>query len=182
MKEIEIKAKLVDRKSVVHKLEALGCVFEPTVTQEDTVYVKNSFESIETFKANGIFLRLRVRSDGVVLFTVKQRMENDLEAIEHETQIESREEMEKALTLMGYKKAIRVKKSRVVTHYNGCEICLDEVEDLGNFIEMEKLVEDGDAKHIQEELFSFFESIGINREDHVLVGYDILTLQKNENA
>jgi predicted adenylyl cyclase CyaB len=85
--------------------------------------------------------------------------------------------MEKALILMGYKEAVRINKTRIVTHYNGCEICVDEVDDLGTFIEMEKLTEDGDVDLIQEDLFRFFESIGINRSDRVTSGYDILKFE-----
>jgi len=52
-------------------------------------------------------------------------------------------------------------------------ICLDEVEGLGSFIEVEKTsAEDGEA--IQEELFNFLESLGVKREDRVFKGYDTL--------
>ena len=134
---------------------------------------------LETFLSNKVFLRLRVKNNGKVLFTVKKRS-SPLVAEEYETEVGSREEMESALLLMGYKEAVRINKTRTITHYNGCEICIDEVEDLGVFIEMERLSEEGDAEKIQEELFSFFESIGIERSDRVIFGYDILMLQKFE--
>ena len=43
----------------------------------------------------------------------------------------------------------------------------------------EKLADDGDSEKIQEELFKFFESLGIKKEDRAFSGYDILILQKN---
>ena len=176
MREIEIKAKLVDKQRVMKKLESLGCVFEGEITQEDTVYVEN-MGSLDTFLANKVFLRLRVKDNGKVLFTVKKRTLN-LVAIEHEVEVSSRDEMEQALLLMGYQEAVKINKKRITTHYDGCEICIDEVENLGLFIEMEKLTEEGDPGEIQEGLFKFFESLGINRSDRVEVGYDILMLQK----
>lgn len=106
-------------------------------------------------------------------------MSNDLDAIEHEVEVSSKKEMEEAIFLMGYKEALRVNKTRAITHYDNCEICIDVVENLGIFIEMEKLTEDGDSEKIQDELFKFFESIGIAREDRVTSGYDVLTLQKS---
>jgi adenylate cyclase class IV len=54
------------------------------------------------------------------------------------------------------------------------------VENLGSFIEMEKLSEEGDSEKIQEELFIFFESLGIQKPDREIFGYDILMLQKEE--
>ena len=179
MKEIEIKAKLLDKKAVMKKLESFGCTFEPVMTQEDVVYVEN-VGSLETFLANRAFLRLRVKNGSKVLFTVKKRTKVHLEAIEHETEVGSRDEMEKALLLMGYQEAVRINKTRIITHYDGCEICIDDVAGLGAYIEMERLVPDGDAEIIQEELFKFFDKIGISRDDRVMVGYDILTFQKNK--
>ncbi len=172
MKEIEVKAKLKNKKAIMDKLITLGCVFEAPVTQKDVVYVENT-GSLETFMSNKAFLRIRVRGDSKILFTVKERM-GKLSAIEHEVEISSSEEMEKALAILGYKEAVRINKTRITTHYNGCEICIDEVKDLGTFIEMEKLTKEGNVEEIQEELFRFFESIGISRSDRVTSGYDIL--------
>jgi predicted adenylyl cyclase CyaB len=101
-----------------------------------------------------------------------------LVAIEHEVTVNSKEEMKKILALMGYQKAVTITKDRTKTKYNGCEICIDEVDSIGSFIEMEKLSVDGNATQIQEELFTFFESIGIRREDRITKGYDILMLEK----
>jgi len=101
-----------------------------------------------------------------------------LVATEHEVTVNSKEEMRQILSLMSYQEAVRINKTRVTTKYNGCEICIDEVEGLGSFVEMEKLTESGDAEKIQEELFQFFISLGIDRQDRVTKGYDILMLEK----
>jgi len=107
-------------------------------------------------------------------------MVNDLDSVEHEVEVSSRDEMEKALRLMGYKEAVRVSKVREITRYEGCEICVDEVENLGSFIEMEKLSEDGDSVKIQEELFRFFLSLGVLPEDRAFSGYDILMMERKD--
>jgi len=179
MKEVEIKARLKNKKAVMDKLTALGCTFEPAVTQEDTVYARN-VGSLKEFRNNDVFLRIRVKNKKKIIFTIKKRMANDLDAIEHEVEVSSREEMEQALFLMGFKEAIRVNKTRVTTRYDNCEICIDEIENLGSFIEMEKLTEEGDSEKIQEELFEFFLTLGITKDDRAFSGYDILMFQKNE--
>ena len=179
MKEIEIKAKLINREGVIEKLKALGCVFEPAITQEDTVYTKNT-GSLKEFLGNDVYLRIRVKNNGKIFFTLKKNTAVKLVKIEHEVEISSKEEMHQALLLMGYREAVRVDKTRIITHYNGCEICIDDVKNLGSFIEMEKMAE-GDGEKIQEELFIFFESIGIKQEDRAFSGYDILMIQKSES-
>jgi len=178
MREIEIKAKLKNKVQVMKKLKALGCKFSSPITQEDSVYTKN-IGSLEIYKNNEAYLRIRIKNMMETLFTYKKKGVNDLDSIEHEVAINSKKEMEQALFHMGYKKAMEIDKTRVVTNYDGCEICIDEVKGLGSFIEMEKLTTDnGDAQKIQDELFKFFKKIGIDKKDRVMHGYDILTLQK----
>ncbi len=176
MKEVEVKAKLPNRKEVMTKLRTLGCRFEKPVTQNDTVYTE-FVGSRADYAKNEYVLRIRARSDGKHFFTFKKRTKNSLDAIEHETAIGSRSEMEKALLMMGFKRAVVIRKTRVITHYRGCEICIDHVASLGSFIEMERLVKAGDAEKIQAELFDFLVSLGVRPEGRVFSGYDILMLE-----
>ena len=182
MREIEIKAKLKNKAQVIKKLKSLGCIFESPITQEDSVYTKN-IGSLEMYRNNEAYLRIRIKNVVETLFTFKKKGVNDLDSIEHEVSINSKDEMEQALFHMGYKKAMKIDKTRTVTHYDGCEICIDDVKGLGSFIEMEKLTNaKGDAKKIQDQLFIFFESLGIKKTDRVMSGYDILTLEKGKKA
>ncbi|MES2930674.1 MAG: class IV adenylate cyclase [Patescibacteria group bacterium] len=181
MKEIEIKAKLNNKEEIVGKLKNLGCSFEEQITQNDVVYVKN-LGSAEEYNKNDVFLRIRIKNNLKSFFTLKKRIKNDLDALEYETEITSPGEMENALLLMGYQKAVYVNKTRIITHHDEYEICIDEVENLGSYIEMEKLVTDGDSEKIQDEMFTFFLSLGIKSEDRIMTGYDILMLQKEQYA
>jgi adenylate cyclase class IV len=62
------------------------------------------------------------------------------------------------------------------------EIVLDTVKDLGEFIEAEKIVEsaDGNSRNkVQEELYSFLETLGVEKADHIIGGkYDIMLYEK----
>ncbi|MBU6390174.1 class IV adenylate cyclase [Patescibacteria group bacterium] len=181
MKEIEIKARLRDKEAVKKKLSVLGCVFEKPIRQEDVVYAKK-IGSLKDFRSNDFFLRLRTRDDGRVLFTIKKRTANDLDAIEHELEISSKDEMERAILLMGFKEAARLNKVREITNYNGSEVCIDEVERLGSFIEMETLTEEADSVAVQEKMFEFFISLGVKKEDRAMSGYDILMMERNNHG
>jgi adenylate cyclase class IV len=59
---------------------------------------------------------------------------------------------------------------------------LDQVEQLGEFIEAEKIVTSADPedrKKTQEELFTFLETLGVAKEDRVIDGkYDIMLWEK----
>ena len=80
---------------------------------------------------------------------------------------------------MGYKSAVQVKKTRKTAKYKDFEICLDFVEDLGDFIEVEKIAgENADSGQIQNELFEFLLNLGIRNENRVTQGYDTLIFLK----
>ncbi|MDB5203998.1 MAG: putative Adenylyl cyclase CyaB [Candidatus Taylorbacteria bacterium] len=177
MREIEVKARLINKDGVVSKLESLGCVFEEPKTQHDMVYVEKVGD-INTFSSNKIFLRIR-KSNNKIIFTLKTNGENSLSKIEHEIEINSEGEMESILKLLKYLPAVTVNKKRITTHYKEFEICVDNVEDLGDFIEVERIMDEGSAEKIQDEMFEFLESLGVKKEDRVFEGYDILMLRKN---
>jgi adenylate cyclase class 2 len=83
---------------------------------------------------------------------------------------------------MGYKSAVKINKVRRKAKHLGYEICVDEVEGLGTFIEVEKVTDDcEDSKEVQKELFHFLESLGVNKNDVVMRGYDTLIYLKNKS-
>ncbi len=176
MREIEVKAKLINKGSVVTKLKSLGCVFEESKIQNDVVYVEKN-GGLNTFLSNKIFLRVR-KSGLKTYFTLKMNGDNSLSKTEHEVEVSSKEEIENILKLLKFVSVVTVNKTRVVTHYGDFEVCVDSVEDLGDFIEVEKITNDGNADSIQEEMFVFLEPLGVKREDRVFDGYDILMLKK----
>jgi adenylate cyclase class 2 len=175
MREIEVKAKLTNKEAVVNKLKSLGCIFGESKTQNDVIYVEK-WGDLNTFLSNNVFLRIR-ESKGKILFTLKTKGENSLSKIEHEVEVSSKEEIENILKLLKFVPAVSVNKTRSITYYNNFEICVDNVEDLGDFIEVERMVDEGEAKLIQDEMFTFLESFGVKSEDRVFEGYDILKLK-----
>jgi adenylate cyclase, class 2 len=177
MKEIEVKAKLLNRKLIMKRLNSLGCNFSKAISQQDVIYTQRA-GSLEKFKSNDLYLRIRIKNKNKAIFTLKKNGINGTDKIEYETEIEFPLEMENILLLMGYKEAVKVDKIRMTTKYKGFEICIDEVKNLGSFIEMEKLTKKGDSEKIQEQMFKFLESIGIKKEDRIKVGYDVLMLSR----
>ena len=178
--EIEVKARVTDLQVLKSKLTEQGCVFTEPVVQDDTGYVRTT-GSMERFLGNDVFLRIRVQSDGRVIFTAKQpsRFAGDgLAKTEYEVTVSSADELENILKLSGFQKAVHVRKTRQTAHHGGYEICLDEIEGLGSFIELEVMGDEADADSIQKGMFSFLESLGISGVDQVKKGYDILMLEK----
>jgi len=175
IKEIEVKARVNDPKTLFKKLKKLGCKFSKAITQYDRVYNKNGKR--RTGSRNGsTTLRLR-QQNGKVLFTIKQTLSTELDCLEKEVLVSDLNQMEDAIKMMGYLEVVRVNKIRQHAKFKDFTICLDKVEGLGSFIEVEK-ISDGDSQKIMNELMEFLLSLGINKEDRVTKGYDTLLLDK----
>ena len=96
---------------------------------------------------------------------------------EHEVVVDSADEARKILSMLGLQEAVRVIKKRQTAHYNDYEICLDDVEGLGSFIELEKMADEVGAAQIQQQMMDFLQLLGVAPEDQVKKGYDILMIE-----
>ncbi len=176
MKEVEVKAYLKNKEEVLQKLKELGCVLGESIRQVDTVYTE-ILGDVEEYLKNDHFVRIREKSDGRFIFTVKKPLSlKVLTKAEHETEIKNPKEMEQALFLMGYQLSNKVIKNRRTAKHGEFEICIDEVEELGSFIEIEKMSEDADTA--RRELNEFLSSLGISEKDQIHKGYDIMAIEK----
>lgn len=179
--EIEVKAKLKDRVAVIEKLAALGCQFSDVKTQDDMVWVEKT-GSLEDFLSNKVFLRIRIQNGEKVIMTAKspkaKQGNESLVKQEHEVVVNSADEAGNILSMLGLQEAVRVVKKRQTANYEGYEICMDEIENLGSFIELEKIAEEKEAMQIQEQMLEFLGTLGILPEDQIKKGYDILMLER----
>ena len=173
MHEIEIKIRIKDPRALVDRLVAQGCALSVPIHQHDTIYPRAGDASPwERLKEGDIIVRIR-RDDKGALFTLKQQCTNELDNIEHETRIADPDNLHEALLLIGFVPMVEVKKIRRTGKLGGDEICLDEVEEIGSFMELERLTDgDADAAEVAEELYKKLESLGLSRRDEEKRGYD----------
>lgn len=182
MYEIEVKAHLRKKDEVIKKLEDLGCKFFEELHQVD--YIFNPKD--EKFPPTIGEPVLRVREEnGKNILTLKINQTSRLDCIERELEISDGEMMKEIILLLDFRKDITVKKKRIKTKYEDIEIYVDEVEQLGDFIEAEKLTKDNNPEtriKIQSELMDFLVGLGIPQEDQVVDGkYDIMLYEKHRN-
>ena len=180
MREIEIKAKVINEEDILSKLQDLGCELSEPVTQEDVVFAQK-VGSLEEFLTNSVFLRIRESQKGIV-FTLKynpdRQGEPDAMPVEHEVTVDSRAELEAIFKLLGFQPMVTVKKTRRSGHYKNWEICVDEVEELGTFIEVEQMAEhEEDIEPVRDAIMEFLRSLGINEGDLLAQRYDIQIIE-----
>lgn len=183
MNEIEVKARVKDLEKILQRLEALGCSFSAPIRQVDRIFIQEG-RSIPSQTGDNV-LRIREqairgseepsgsRRDEKYLFTIKQTRTNQLDCLEEEMPIDNPDQMLRIFEMLGFKESLGVKKTRRKATFQDYTICLDEVESAGAYIEVEKFSDD-DGPKVQEELFKFLETLGINRSDRETDGYDVI--------
>ncbi len=178
-KEVEVKVKVSNLDPVIKRLTDLGCTFSKPVIQRDITFVDGDYGPYDEFQRGKNILRIR-DEDGKFIFTLKQPDTNEFDAIEHETEIKNPTELREMLILMGYKPVVEIVKKRVRASYENYEICLDKVDDLGSFVEVEKIIDKGDAQTVQYEIVGFLNELGVDTKDRVVHGYDTLIYMKQK--
>jgi adenylate cyclase class 2 len=182
MREIEIKIKVKNLDDLEKKLKKEGCVFCEPINQHDTTYSQGGNKSVYTCTKEGdIMLRIR-RQDKNSEFNIKKQCSCESDNIEYETHISDPDSMDKTLKLIGWIPQVEVKKIRRKGKWGIYEICLDQVDKLGSFLEIEKLTDDdSDPNEVREELFDKIKVLGLDKSDEETRGYDTQIFQLESN-
>ncbi|CEG11584.1 conserved hypothetical protein [groundwater metagenome] len=91
-----------------------------------------------------------------------------------EIEIKCGEEISEILTRLDFKAVANVKKSRTEYLFENLHICVDDVEQLGNFVEIEgkNLVDKG-------KIFEILKFFGIEKSESITKSYLELLTEKN---
>ena len=128
------------------------------------------------------WLTMRER-DGRVLFNYKhwypENTKYTTHCDEYETEVKDSKSLAKMLIALNFKEFVTVEKKRLIFVYKGkFEIALDEVKNLGYFIEVEALKEFGGPTKAHEEILKFTKSLGLNQTKTVPGGYGAELMRK----
>lgn len=178
MREIEIKARVRDEEKLRKALQTAGIYLETPVKHHDVVYSRPHAKDGDS---NENWLRIRTENDNRHLFTLKRSVIGELDSIEHETVVENAEELRAIIGYLGYELFSDLTKTREKAHDGDYEICLDTVDGLGTFVEVEKLCDETvDGAAVVEELWAYLAPLGITKKDQEIHGYDVLLRLQEE--
>lgn len=172
MREVEVKFQVRDPEALLSALTERGIELGPPVRQDDQAYAPDGWNYGDDRR--GVpFARLRT-AKGRHVFTLKRPAENVLSCEEHETVIADRGQMHHAIVAMGFRPTVRILKTRRTAAVGDLVLCVDQVDGLGVFIEVERLIpDDVPGEEVQAELSRFVASLGIKAE-RSLQTYDSL--------
>jgi len=170
--EIEAKIKVDRLEPVARRLADLHATALPMVWEED-IYFDNAEGTLISGDC-GLRLRKRItRGKGeqfILTFKGPRQQSAFKSRAETETVVADYEAMRSILGHLGYKEHLRVEKDRHLWQLNHCEICLDDVPLLGQFVE----IEGRDEASIAEVL----NKLGLNPKDHLSEGYARMMARK----
>jgi adenylate cyclase class 2 len=176
MYEVEVKVR-ADHEPVLSNLEAAGATAHGTVEQVD-VYFDAPHRD---FAARDEALRLREQTDSdgstTVLTYKGPRLEEATKTrTEHETVVGSRDEMQAALTALGFSSAVTVEKIRERFAFEDCTITLDHVAGLGEFVEVEATVTEDAIERAQDQVTETLDNLGLGDAERLQASYlELLT-------
>lgn len=172
MREIELKFQVDNFDEIIKILDYNKCKISKFQYQSDTIFIENlnKTESIE----GTIWLRVR-KIDDKCEMNVKKQSSKKSESQEIEFVVEDYNKACDFLKVLGYKEWVKVNKKRRYTKYMNANICLDEVEQLGSFVEIEIIVPDDDIKdNYDNDLEKIAINLGIDSKNIVNSHYDTM--------
>ena len=183
MKEIEIlvevKDNLEDIRSVLKQFEFKGV--KHTI---DYYYYDPNKEDLKPNSNNELShcLRLRSKNDENSITYKDDIFENGkwLYSNEYETKVESLDVLKEIFNKLGLIKFIEINNEKEIYKTAKYEIALENVKDLGIFMEVEYCTNDDvDVNAIKKEIQDFIDSLNINVTEELNIGKPELYLKKH---
>ncbi|HUU17513.1 MAG TPA: class IV adenylate cyclase [Sedimentisphaerales bacterium] len=165
--EIEAKLKVDSLEEIEHKLTGLGAEFQAEQLQIDCFF--DDVNSILTKSDRCLRLRKQMVGKGESFFlTYKGTKEksNFKRRQEIEFEIKDADSVRKLLSALGYEQVLAIEKKRCVWQLGDCEVALDRLPLLGDFVEIEG--------HDEEKITTVQKSLGLTDLPHIAKSYAAL--------
>lgn len=176
--EIELKFPIYNADQVINFLEQ-NAKFKHIKRQHDIYYNHPSRDFLADNENVNEWFRIRVSGDEAELnykdfqpHGAKMRTH----CIEYETAVTSYDQLSKILDALDFKELITVKKSRKIWIFKDVEISMDEVDELGSFIELEYKGQNSNVDEVRDYLHETLRDIGANVGALELKGYPHMLL------
>jgi adenylate cyclase class 2 len=170
MYEVEVKVP-ADIEAVAERLDELGAEQVDTVIQTDTYYDAPHRDFAETDEAFRVRRETRkgkttakITYKGPLLETESKSRE------EFETGVEDGDDIDAIVQHLGFEPAATVRKNRRVYEVRGYHVTLDAVDDVGEFVEVERET-DGEIESVREGAYEVLEDLDLDPNDQQRTSY-----------
>ncbi|MBN1329576.1 MAG: class IV adenylate cyclase [Candidatus Heimdallarchaeota archaeon] len=172
--EVEVKIAIDDLEELEYLLVEKGAKLEEIVIQRDHYYTHPTRDYNKTDEA------LRIREEGNKCYLTYKGPKIDSKSktrVEIETEIMNYDKMNKILVNLSFHKVIIIVKERKIYLFKGVIFSLDQVETLGSFLEVEKVIDNEDEYlEVQKDIFEKIRIFNLNPENNIRESYMELIL------
>ncbi len=178
--EIELKFPLLNHKELKEKLDSIAKPGKQNDVQKD-VYFNPPHRDFLSKKLVSEWLRLRESKKGSSLNYKNWHKEIDPKSVscdEFETKIDNTVSLRKLLESLDFRELVTVEKNRSTWNYKDTEIAIDEVRDLGTFIEIEAKRSFANIEEAKKRLYMILEEIGAEVGPQDFDGYPYMLMKK----
>lgn len=158
MLEVEIKAWCDNHTQIIDSIIKLGGKKISDLNEIDTYFNHPERDFAKTDEA----FRLRKQNDkNKITYKGPKLSKKAKTRFESETSFEDYESMKVILEKLSFRETGVVEKNRTIYQYNGIDICIDRVKNVGDFVELEKMGEDKES--IEKELFELASQLNLSK-------------------
>lgn len=163
MLEVEAKAHVSNFENIKIKLKEIGAEENKFEHQEDVYFNAPHKDFAQTDEALRIREITRKKSVEIILTYKGAKLDDKSKTRkEIEVKVEDKNNLASILENIGFKASGKVRKDRINYLFKGFIITLDKVYNLGNFVEIEKdLMEGEDYQKVLDEIFEIYSKLGI---------------------
>ncbi|MFH1088747.1 MAG: class IV adenylate cyclase [Patescibacteria group bacterium] len=177
--EVELTFELNDPESAQAKIKSVAEA-KGEIYQKDTYYTPKHKNFVEQ-KPISDWLRIRETDKGNEVNFKHWHNQDDVKAVscdEYETKVEDIEQVRKIFQKLEISELVVVEKKRTIYQYQDIEIVLDQITDLGWFIELEAKGEYRSIEDAKERLYSVLKKLDIKVGEQDFKGYPHRLLEK----
>lgn len=176
MTEIEVKLQFRNTDIKVIKNSFSATDWSEPYTQHDRIFLDKLMTEYKITPGMQVCrIRKEISSHGSeeLSLTMKVQQTRALHSLELKTTINNEADMAAMLNHFGFEEFLAVSKIRIKTRIESYNLCLDEVKDLGTFLEIELLTEDDtDAKEVQSQMIKWVRDQGLGGFEVNMIPYD----------
>jgi len=176
MIEVEVKAKVLHPNEIIKRLKTQATFLKETI-QEDIYFNAPDRD----FRITDEALRIRISSEGSELTYKGPKIGNLMDKTREEISVHINDLRKTRIILekLGFHEVEKVSKKRILFQFNDLSISVDFVENLGEFIEIESLVNTQNEIEIKrKEILEFLNGLDVPLEDCERRSYLELLLNK----
>jgi len=183
--EIEIKVKIDNFDLLKKSLPGFGKLIK-SIQQIDEYYTPCQRDFFAQKPHPVEWLRIRTNPDKIIFEydrSIGKREDGSQNyAQEYETEVKQPDEMRKILEFLDFKKVTTVIKQREYWDCKNFEVVLDNVKDLGHFVEVELKEDCSDGLIGRRKCMEFLEKLGIKitENDITKTGYPVLLMESKK--